>query len=187
MKKIKRLGTFALSLILLGCALPASASAANPEEGLISIEVISNEEADASLPEYILETFEKDANDSSGNASTYSIKIPSKDDKWNLKTSGQYKFHVNTQMETIYSAYVFSGHGGSVKVHLDETTSSSGNYKFKLCKRGLINTTIYTYKFAHGVEQTITMNDFDSDDLIYFAIVPNAHTILSSDSYIKRN
>lgn len=187
MKNLKKIGAFALSLILLGCALPVSANASNSEEGLVSIEVISNEEADAFLPEYMVEAFAEETEDVSGNVSTYGLSYPSKKDKWNLDTEGKYEFSVDTQGSAIYSDYVFTGHGGSVKVHLNETTSSSGKYTFKLCKRGLINTTIYKYEFSHGLKQTISMNDFDSDDLIYFIIDPNKYTYMASDSYIKKN
>lgn len=94
MKNLKRVTAFALSLVLLGCALPASANASCTQEGLVSIEVISN----------------------------------------------------------------------------------------KLCKRGVINTTIHKYKFSHGVPQTIAISGFDSDDLIYFIIDPNQYTYMTHDS-----
>lgn len=182
MKNLKRVTAFALSLVLLGCALPASANASCTQEGLVSIEVISNEEADALLPEYMTAAFDEDNADHSGNISTYGLSYPSKESKWNLNTKGQYDFSVDTQNSKIYSDYVFTGHKGSVTVYLDETSSSSGEYTFKLCKRGVINTTIHKYKFSHGVPQTIAMGGFDSDDLIYFIIDPNQYTYMTHDS-----
>lgn len=187
MKKIKRLGTFALSLILLGCAFPAFANASSAKEGLVSIEVISNEEADSLLPEYMTAAFDENNANNVGNISTYALSYPSKENKWNLNQKGQYDFSVETHGSKIYSDYVFTGHKGSVTVYLDETSSSSGEYTFKLCKRGLVNTTIHKYKFSHGVPQTIAMSGFDSDDLVYFIIDPNKYTYMTYDSYIKKN
>ena len=144
------------------------------EDGLVSIEVIPNAEADAMFGDGAL-------------VSPYGLSVPSKSDVWDLDTDGIYYFSVDAEGSTIYSNYVFSGHSGSVKVYLDEKKSSTKDkHTFKLCKRGTFNTTLYTYKFAHGTTQSIEMT-CESDDLIYFSVTPNGDTFISSTSYIKKN
>lgn len=156
------------------------------ENGLVSVEVIPNDEADALLPKNLYLAVNSIEEDYEYN-STKGLSVPDASDIWNLTSDGQYNFTVNTSGSTIYSNYVFLGHGGSVKVHLVENTSTSGKYTFKLYKRGTINTTLYTYKFDHGTTQTIEMDSFSSSDKIYFSIAPNGSTILTNSSYIKKN
>ncbi len=154
------------------------------ENGLVSIEVIPNEEADKLLPECLQEAIGLLSEEG---VQPYGQDRPETSSTWNLGSKGKFSFSVNTEGTTIYSPYVFTGHNGSVTVYLNETYSkSSGKYTFKLYKRNSIfDTTLYTYEFDHGAEQTIEMNNFDKDDLIYISVTPNKKTVLSSDSYIE--
>lgn len=189
MKK-NSLRKFFLSLALVFTSVVVSQSHAFASEryyddGLVSVDVIPNAEADSLLPDRLYDAVMFDTADVGG-ISVNGLSVPDSDNKWNLNTKGEYDFSVDTSGSTIYSNYVFTGHGGAVKVHLVETTTTSGQYTFKLCKRGFFNTTLYTYKFDHGVNQTINMDSFDSSDKIYFLITPNGSTKLSSSSYIKK-
>ena len=150
----------------------------------MSIEVIPNEEADKLLPECLQEAIRSLSEEG---VQPYGQSKPDTSSKWDLGSKGKFNFSVNTEGTTIYSPYVFTGHNGSVKVYLNETYSqSSGKYTFKLYKRNsFFDTTLYTYEFDHGTEQTIEMSDFGEDDLIYISVTPNKRTVLSSDSYIE--
>ncbi len=154
-------------------------------EGLVSVEIIPNYIVDAYLPENLREAVAP-RNMISNDYSTRGTTVPSADSTWNLTSDGAYSFHVNSSTQTIYSNYVFTGHYGSVKVYLDEISSTSGQYTFRLYKRGVFNTVLYKYKFDHGAEQTIEMSSFNSTDKIFFAITPDGLTQMSTSSYIMR-
>ncbi|MBR6095226.1 MAG: hypothetical protein IKP92_09440 [Lachnospiraceae bacterium] len=188
--KSKLLRVF-LSIVLiipLTMGLPNIALASNGvhDDGLVSVEVISNAVADSMLPENLYQAVVAE-NNPGGGISPKGLSEPDSNSVWNLNSNGQYNFHVNVTVGTIYSNYVFTGHGGQVEVHLVENTATSGKYKFRLYKRGIFNTVLYTYQFDHGSVQTISMSSFASDAKIFFEIEPNGYTNLTNSSYIKKN
>ena len=164
----------------------ASAATSESKSGLISVEVVPNKEADKMLPDSLYKMVAND-NKLDGKVSTKSLDIPDSDHIWDLGTKGKYSFHVDTSRSAIFSNYVYTGHSGGIKVHLEETMPAKTKYTFMVCKRGMFNTTIYRQKYEHNAKKTFEIKDIDSSAKIYFIVEPhNTDTYLNYNSYIKK-
>lgn len=170
---------FALVIVtIFSLSIPAFASALEIEG--CSVEIIPNEIIDEQLPAELLAALMENE------IMPYGQSAPSSGNTYNL-ANGAYNFSVSTKLNTtIYSNYVFTGHGGSVSVYLNDTSTASGSYQFKIYKRGLIDTTVYTRTCNHDDTAKFTTNVGDADSKIFFAVVPKGTTYIGENSYIAK-
>ena len=144
-----------------------------------TVEIVPNEEIEATLPEHLRTALNDDV-------ATYGISKPSSSNTYDLR-NGKYNFSVDTVLETtIYSKYVFIGHEGNVEFYINDTSTDSGGYTLKVFKKGLIDTRIYSKTYNHDDEVSFTVPINDADAKIYFAIVPEGTTRIESNSYIAK-
>ncbi len=171
-----------LSIVLFPGSIPVSAEEIKASDSLndgITIEIVPNEVIEASLPAYLRDALNDDA-------VTYGISRPGSNDIYNL-SNGEYYFSVDTVLDTtIYSKYVFIGHDGKVNFYINDTSTASGDYTVKVYKKGLIDTTIYTRVCDHDASTSFGISFDDAEAKIYFAIIPDGTTRISSNSYIAK-
>lgn len=191
---MKRVFSFMLALSMI-MAISANASAFKGENNqpleqkeaiLVSVETISNEEADNQLPEEMQQAL------GNSDVSPLGVDVPSADVLWDLTEDGPRHFHASvTFLYPIYSSYCFTGHNGAIKLEVYEDTevASGKTFDFVIYKRGLINTKVYTFVCFYYAGNTISRIDgFDADDLIYFKIEDNLRSDIhiTNDSFIAK-
>lgn len=148
-----------------------------------TVEVIPNEEIEATLPDYLREAL----NDNNDSVVTRGVFKPDSDNVHNLTTDGKYSFYMESVLETtIYSNKVFTGHDGKIKFHIVDTSNDSGGYKVKVYKKGLFDTTVYTANCDGDTISDFTAEFDDVKAKVYFAIIPDGNTKIKSSSYIEK-
>lgn len=175
---VKIVSLFLSFAALISLVIPAFAEEVIEDD--FTVEVIPNEEIEAMLPMYLREALNDDI-------VPYGTSKPSSSSVYDL-SEGQYNFSVSTKLgTTIYSKYVFIGHGGKVKFHIYDSAQASGGYDVKIFKKGLFDTTVYTKKDCpHNDSVDFTVSIGDADAKIYFAIIPDGTTYIQSNSYIAK-
>ena len=177
----KKLASLALALVMcLSLCIPVFATPrAEKDTGLVSVEIVSNEELMSMLPKEMADKLR----DPAPGIMPFGTEKP--EYAWDFLYEGKYNFSVTTSRDQVYSNYYFTGHLGTVSVHLEEnSTSSSGSYKFKLYQKGLVDTTIRTYDFSRHATQDITVNDIDTNAKVFFGVDPWGNSIKIQNSYI---
>ena len=182
MKKV--IATFWVVVLTLTMVIPASATEPKSEitisgAKILSVQEMSHDEADAMLAELC---------GTEGNGmNTRGTSAPNKNSEWDL-SSGKYLFTCNTKNTNIYSNYVFSGHNG--KVNFDfyiDSTSGSGDFILRIFIKNFRNTKVYDAGVTRAIYRTVTAEDFEPDDLIYFVIIPDGvSTVLNEGTCIKK-
>lgn len=180
----KRLTAMLIVLAMLMTVFPAvSAENSVPaDEGFdndeFTVEVLPNEEVEASLPEYLQDAL----NDT---ITTYGAFKPSSSSVYDLST-GRWDFYVYSKMNsTIYSRYVFVGHDGAVRIRMYDFSTDSGNYTLKVFKKGLFDTTVYSKVCEHDSLTDVTVDVGDPDAKIYIAVIANGITDIQ-DAFIEK-
>lgn len=156
--------------LTLAMVIPASASEVESEitisgAEILSVQEMSHEEADAMLAELL------GANESM--VAPRGTSAPSSSSVWDLSVK-KYPFTCNTTNTAIYSNYVFSGHNGKVKFNFQISSSSGdGDFILRVFIKNFWTTKVYDAGVARAIYQSVTVDGFDSDDLIYFVIIPD--------------
>lgn len=176
---VRMISAFLTIAAILSMAIPTFAKEVS-EDDLI-VEVIPNEVIEATLPENL-----RDALNSG--IVPYGTSKPSSSSIHNFEEDGRYYFSVTTKLETtIYSNCVFTGHDGSVKFHIYDSSTDTGGYTVKVFKKGIIDTTVYTKNNCpHGESTDFYVSIDDPDAKIYFAIIPEGRTYIQDNSYIDK-
>lgn len=165
-------------------AVPEPQANTDSERYLVSVETISAEDAKEKLPIDVFQALY--GNTSNGDLAPQLIQEPTYE--FDMHHQEPYAFSVTTTRDRVFSDYVFTGHYGAVKVHLNETQPiGSETYTFVLYKLGFAwDTVLYTYNFPHGNTQDIRLT-CSANDKIYFMIDPRGtRTVLEADSYIAK-
>lgn len=175
MKKymIKLISMFLVVISLLSC--PCFAFAAETVENNITTEVIPNEVVEAPLPPH-------SGNTLNGGIELYGISKPGDNDTYDL-SSGRYDFTVTSTLNTtIYSKYVFTGHGGKLYFYFNDTSSDSNGYTIKVYKKGGL-IALKTVNGTDGNATTFSVST-DEDAKVYFAVIPKGTTYISG--YVEK-
>ena len=178
----------ALLMALSMLALPVLAEEYNDftvENGSYTVEIVPTFIVERDLPDNLKAALH------SSRTGTCSASKPDFDNIWNLTSNGQYSFKVNTSKynNTIYSNYVFSGHGGKIKGYIKDYTTKTHKddaFKFKLYKTTGLITKIYSVTCKNGGHASISHDIGDSDTLVYFACVADETTMNIYKSYIEK-
>lgn len=159
---------------------------------LVSVEYIPDDSEDMQIPEEVQSAFwEATQEDNSNTATPYGTGIPKASNKHDLSKSAYY-FKVDSTYSTIYSNYVFTGHGGSVTMNISDASETPGAKEFlvKVFVRGWLGTGTLVYQIAlnrNTQNNRFTVKDLDSDDLVYFTVSPEGQGRLylpSGNNYI---
>ena len=166
---MKKLISLCLAVIMIFAILPVSAFAAETPKAPDSIEVVPNEVAEANLPQDL-----KDALNSK--LVTCGTSKPSK--THDLSSEGSYDFTVTSRLNTtIYSNFIFVGHGGKIHFYFNDTSTDTKGYTVKVYSKGKL-TAIATYSGSDDDTLSFTLS-VDKDAKIYFAVVPKGTTYIS--------
>lgn len=190
MKKL--LYTVVLVCLMVTLVIPAFAvetddiQCTDCNQYLSSVEIISNSELVKELPSDLAKNVEYYMKYGTlPSTVTRGSSAPDEGNQWDLRYDGKYYFEVITSSTPVFSNYVYTGHDGSVTMYLDEIADSPSKYTFKLYKTERFNTEVFVYDFPHNETQKFELVTFDSDDFIFFSIIPNGtYTELSKSSYI---
>lgn len=175
----------ALLMVLSMLALPVLAeeySGFTVENGSYTVEIVPTFIVERDLPDNLKAALHSSRTD------TYSASKPSFDNIWNLTSDGRYNFTISTQFDknTIYSNYVFSGHGGKIVGKVYDYVETDGKFEFRLYKTTGLITRICTIKCKNNDSTKISCDIEDSNTLVYFACKSDNTTMDISNSYIEK-
>lgn len=175
----------ALLVALSMLALPVLAEEYNDftvENGSYTVEIVPTFIVERDLPDNLKAALHSSRTD------TCSASKPDFDNIWNLTSNGKYSFSVSTQFDhnTIYSNYVFSGHGGKIVGKVRDYVKTDGKFEFRLHKTTGLITRIYTVKCKNNDSTKISCDIDDPNTLVYFACKSEDTTMDIANSYIEK-
>lgn len=150
-------------------SIPLSVSATEIEDTtifsgdvrLLSVEVMSNEDAEALFQETI-----------NRNRSAYGNRIPTS--TYDL-SQGDYYFD-GTYNSVFYGDWLFTGHNGSLQFKFFENSYNNGDFILKVFKKGLLTTTVYNAGVSRDANSTVNISTSASSK-IYFLIDPDGTAV----------
>lgn len=144
---------------------------------IISLEYLSNEEAEEGLPDTMKAALYAP---SPSDFSPYGTKIPSSSSTWDLSSSS-YSFSVDTTNSVIYSNYVFTNHGGTALLRCYDTSGTANmgtEYYAKIFVRNWAGGTLAgTFSMVRGSDSALYVDNLRESDKIYFTIDPNGRRV----------
>lgn len=176
---MKKIISFALAMLLSLSVFAIPVKAEN--DNGFTVEIVPNAIAEADLPEALKAALNETV------ISPYGTAVPSGSKIYDLG-NGPYSFSAYTKRgSTIYSNYYFIGHDGAIDGCIYDDSTASGSFTFKLYKKGLVTTTVYSKKCYNGEKNDLYCSFNDSNAKVYFAIVGDKSTVdISKESYIQK-
>lgn len=157
-------------------------------ESVMRMEQISSEEANAGLPPELLDAIRSAQN--YNEQTTYGVNRPSSSNVWNLYSKGAYYFGADFNYGTIYSNYVFTGHGGGLYFKCRDTSDEFGLYSISVYV-----VTEDGFRYHRGLQLALDQTEefvitgLSPSDVVYFALgTPERHLVLldKNNTYVRR-